>query len=88
MRIFQCAPVNDIKCNLVVRIGKCAPVKSLLASNLPNNNAKYCSLNTVEYYEMPLNTAKYCINTAKYRGARTGGTGSAIASPIILEISR
>ena len=43
MRIFQCAPVNDIKCNLVVRIGKCAPVKSLLASNLPNNNAQCCS---------------------------------------------
>ena len=35
MRIFQCPPVNDIKCDLVVRIGKCAPVKTLLASDLP-----------------------------------------------------
>ena len=47
------------------------------------NIAKYCSLNTVEYCEMPLNTAKYCLNTAKYRGAGTGGYWVCYSTPNI-----
>ena len=70
MRIGQCAPVNNVKCNLVVRIGKCAPVKTLLASNLPNNNDRILCVWRGRIGKYHLNSEKLGFNMDREPQAR------------------